>query len=64
MIKLSNRLEAISSFIDKKDISLDVGCDHALLDIYLSNKYNKNIMHQTFVKVLLIWLEQILKIQM
>ena len=52
MIKLSNRLEAISSFIDKKDISLDVGCDHALLDIYLSN---------TFVKVLLIWLEQILK---
>ena len=41
MIKLSNRLEAISSFIDKKDISLDVGCDHALLDIYLSNKYNK-----------------------
>ena len=41
MIKLSNGLEAISSFIDKKDISLDVGCDHALLDIYLSNKYNK-----------------------
>ena len=41
MIKLSNRLEAISSFIYKKDISLDVGCDNALLDFYLSNKYNK-----------------------
>lgn len=41
MIKLSKRLEAIASFIDKNDNVLDVGCDHALLDIYLSKKYLK-----------------------
>lgn len=41
MIKLSNRLYAISEYIDSKDIVIDVGCDHALLDIYLSEKYNK-----------------------
>ena len=41
MINLSKRLESISSLIKKEDDVLDVGCDHALLDIYLSNKYNK-----------------------
>lgn len=41
MIKLSKRLETISKFIDKEDITLDIGCDHALLDIYLSQKYSK-----------------------
>ena len=41
MIKLSKRLEKIASFIDKEDNVLDIGCDHALLDIYLSKKYNK-----------------------
>ena len=41
MIKLSKRLERISTYIDKDDNVLDIGCDHALLDIYLSNKYSK-----------------------
>ena len=41
MISLSKRLEKISSFIEEADNVLDVGCDHALLDIYLSKKYNK-----------------------
>ena len=41
MIKLSKRLETIASFIDENDDVLDIGCDHALLDIYLSKKYSK-----------------------
>lgn len=41
MIKLSKRLECIASFIEKDDNVIDIGCDHALLDIYLSFKYNK-----------------------
>jgi len=40
MIKLSNRLNEIASFINKEDKIIDIGCDHALLDIYLVNKYN------------------------
>lgn len=42
MIKLniSKRLKCIASFIDEKDeVIYDVGCDHALLDIYLAQKY-------------------------
>ena len=35
MIKLSKRLEAISSLIPINSNVIDVGCDHALLDIYL-----------------------------
>lgn len=41
MIKLSKRLDCIASFIDEEDNVIDIGCDHALLDIYLSFKYNK-----------------------
>lgn len=41
MIKLSNRLQSIANFINKEDNVLDIGCDHALLDIYLSIKYKK-----------------------
>ena len=41
MIKLSKRLETIATFINEEDNVLDIGCDHALLDIYLSKKYNK-----------------------
>lgn len=41
MIKLSNRLYAISEFINLNDNVIDIGCDHALLDIYLSEKYKK-----------------------
>lgn len=41
MINLSKRLKKISDYIEKDDIVLDVGCDHALIDIYLSEKYKK-----------------------
>ncbi len=41
MIKLSDRLEVISSYIEESDNVIDIGCDHALLDIYLAKKYNK-----------------------
>jgi len=35
MIKISKRLEAISSLIPINSNVIDIGCDHALLDIYL-----------------------------
>ena len=35
MIKLSKRLEAISSLIPNNSKVIDIGCDHGLLDIYL-----------------------------
>ena len=38
MIKLSKRLEAISSLIPKNSNIIDIGCDHGLLDIYLYQK--------------------------
>ena len=41
MIKLSKRLNEIANMIDKDDVVIDVGCDHALLDIFLASKYNK-----------------------
>lgn len=34
-MKISKRLQAVADFIPKKAYLLDVGCDHALLDIYL-----------------------------
>ena len=40
MIKISKRLEAISSLIKNNSKIIDIGCDHGLLDIYL---YQKNI---------------------
>ena len=45
MIKLSNRLDKISSLIPINSSVIDVGCDHALLDIYLyQNKMVKKII--------------------
>ena len=41
MIKLSKRLQKIAELINEEDTVLDIGCDHALLDIYLSKKYSK-----------------------
>ena len=38
MIKISNRLETISSLIPINASVIDIGCDHALLDIYLIEK--------------------------
>jgi tRNA (adenine22-N1)-methyltransferase len=42
MIKLSKRLNAIASFVRKDAKIADIGCDHALLDIYLVTN-NPNI---------------------
>ena len=45
MIKLSKRLEAISSLIPNNSKIIDIGCDHGLLDIYLfQKKISKNII--------------------
>ena len=45
MIKLSKRLEAISSLVPVNAKVIDVGCDHALLDVYLyQNKISKKII--------------------
>ena len=45
MIKLSKRLEAISSLVPVNAKVIDVGCDHALLDIYLyQNGISKKII--------------------
>lgn len=37
-IKLSKRLSAIASLVPENAVITDIGCDHALLDIYLSKK--------------------------
>lgn len=34
-VKLNNRLMTIASFVEKNRFIIDVGCDHALLSIYL-----------------------------
>ena len=45
MIKLSKRLEAISSLVPIDSNVIDIGCDHALLDIYLyQNKISNKII--------------------
>ncbi|MBQ7104852.1 MAG: SAM-dependent methyltransferase [Bacilli bacterium] len=41
-MKISNRLKLIASFVDDNSYVIDVGCDHALLDIFLVNN-KKNI---------------------
>ena len=42
MIKLSNRLEAISGLVPNNSKIIDIGCDHGLLDIYLYQKKISN----------------------
>jgi len=45
MIKISKRLESISSLVPIKSNVIDIGCDHGLLDIYLyRNNISKNII--------------------
>jgi tRNA (adenine22-N1)-methyltransferase len=39
-MKLSKRLKEISDFILPTDRVVDIGCDHALVDIYLCEEYN------------------------
>lgn len=44
-INISKRLKKIADMVDKESMVIDVGCDHALLDIYLSkNVLNKKII--------------------
>ena len=38
MIKLNNRLKAISDLVTKDYSYLDIGCDHGLLEVYLLKK--------------------------
>lgn len=38
-MELNKRLELVASFVSENDNIIDVGCDHALLDIYLNDKY-------------------------
>ncbi len=35
-MRISKRLKTVASLVDKDAILLDVGCDHAMLDIYLA----------------------------
>lgn len=45
MIKLSKRLEAISSLVPNNSKIIDIGCDHGLLDIYLyQNKISSKVI--------------------
>ena len=42
---ISKRLESLSKYFDVKDKVIDIGCDHALLDIYLiQNEFLKNMI--------------------
>lgn len=44
-MKISNRLKLIASFVDDNSSVIDVGCDHALLDIFLvQNKKNIKVI--------------------
>lgn len=43
-MRLSKRLKAISEFIDKEDKIIDIGCDHALLDIYIKDELNNDVI--------------------
>ncbi len=40
-MKISDRLKAIAEYVSSSDKVIDIGCDHALLDIYLCEKYEK-----------------------
>ena len=39
-MKISNRLKLIASFVDDNSHVIDVGCDHALLSIFLAKTKN------------------------
>lgn len=42
---ISKRLESLCKYFDSEDKVIDIGCDHALLDIYLiENKYLKSMI--------------------
>jgi len=42
---ISNRLKSLAKYVNINDKAIDVGCDHALLDIYLvKNNIVNNII--------------------
>jgi tRNA (adenine22-N1)-methyltransferase len=43
-MKLTKRLALLASFVPQKKIVYDIGCDHALLDIYLT-QYNDKLCY-------------------
>ncbi len=44
-MKISKRLQAIASYVEENSKVIDVGCDHALLDLYLvENKKNVKVI--------------------
>ena len=43
---ISNRLKSLVKYIDKSDLVIDIGCDHALLDVYL---IKNNIINNVIV---------------
>ena len=42
-MKINNKLKKIAELVPSNSFLLDVGCDHALLDIYLTDKNVKSI---------------------
>ena len=46
MININERLKSLSKYINKNDKVIDIGCDHALLDIYL---VKENILNKIIV---------------
>ena len=50
-MNISNRLKTIADMIDSNYHVIDVGCDHALLDIYLTlNKKISSKLNNSFEK--------------
>ena len=43
-MKLSNRLSAITEYVAPEDKIIDIGCDHALLDVYIANELGKRLI--------------------
>ena len=43
-MRISKRLKTISEFIDKEDKIIDIGCDHALLDIYIKENIKNDVV--------------------
>ena len=40
-MKINERLKKIGDLVEANSVCLDVGCDHALLDIYLIKRNKK-----------------------
>jgi tRNA (adenine22-N1)-methyltransferase len=43
-MKLSNRLSAITEYVAPEDKIIDIGCDHALLDVYIAKELGKRLI--------------------